>query len=185
MLCKLKSAIPRHLILFLMGALLPALFPGNAQANAMEHIKEQIPNAEKVGEGRLHYLFWDIYDAELFAPQGKLQDGKPLALHLSYLRNITGKKIADRSLDEMRDQGIYDEATLASWHAQMLDIFPDVEKGKTLTGVYTAKGETVFYANGLEIGRISDPQFSAAFFDIWLNENTSSPDLRRKLLGAL
>ena len=114
-----------------------------------------------------------------------MQQGQPFALKLSYLREIEGKKIADRSIEEMRDQGIQDEVKLATWHSQMRNIFPDVDAGINLTGISTDKGEAVFYKDNLEIGRISDPQFSKAFFDIWLNEQTSAPDLRRKLLGAL
>ena len=158
---------------------------GITPAYAMQQIRTHIPTAQKVGQGRLTYLLWDVYDATLYAPQGSWQKDKPFALELSYLREIEGKKIADRSIEEMRNQGMTDEVKLATWHAQMRKIFPDVDAGVRLTGVYTKKGEAVFYKNDREIGRISDPKFSKAFFDIWLNEKTSAPDLRRKLLGAV
>ena len=158
---------------------------GITPAHALEHIRTYVPSAKKVGEGRLTYLFWDVYDATLYAPKGSWQEGKPFALQLSYLREIEGKKIADRSVEEMRNQGIKDEVKLATWHAQMRNIFPDVDEGVRLTGVYTEKGEAVFYKGDREVGRINDPEFSKAFFDIWLNEKTSAPDLRRKLLGAV
>ncbi len=152
---------------------------------AMQSLRDNVPNAQKVGEGRLTYLMWDIYDASLYAPQGEWKKSAPFAIHLSYLRDITGKKIADRSIVEIRNQGIDDEVTLASWHSQMRNIFPDVDKGVSLTGVYAANGDSVFYQNDKEIGRITDPEFSKAFFNIWLDEKTSSPDLRQKLLGLL
>lgn len=153
-------------------------------ANANNNITTIIPDAQKVGEGRLSYLLWDVYDAELYAPQGRWKDGQPLALKLSYLMDIDGKKIADRSAVEIREQGIANEVQLATWHTQMRNIFPDVKKGETITGILTQDAQTVFYKNNDEIGRIKDPQFSKAFFDIWLNENTTSPDLRRKLLSG-
>ena len=158
---------------------------GITPAYALDHIRTYVPAAQKVGKGRLTYLFWDVYDATLYAPQGSWQEGQPFALQLSYLREIEGKKIADRSVEEMRNQGIKDEVKLATWHAQMRKIFPNVDEGVRLTGVYTEKGETVFYKNDREVGRINDPEFSKAFFDIWLNEKTSAPDLRRKLLGVV
>lgn len=158
------------------------LAPGNA--NATEYIEKYIPQAEKVGEGRLTYLFWNIYDAALFAPEGAWQKEKPYALKLSYLMDIEGKKIADRSAEEMRNQNLANEVEIATWHSQMKRIFPDVSEGTILTGVYTQNGDTVFYKDGSEIGRIQDPKFSEAFFGIWLNKQTSSPDLRRKLLGS-
>ena len=67
----------------------------------------------------------------------------------------------------------------------MRKIFPDVGKGVRLTGVYTGTDETIFYKNNSEIGRIKDPDFSKAFFGIWLDEKTSAPDLRRSLLGDI
>lgn len=154
-------------------------------AHATEHIQSYIPNAEKVGEGRLTYLFWEIYDATLYASEGAWQEGEPLALKLSYLRNLEGKKIADRSVEEMRKQGITNEVALATWHSQMRNIFPDVNEGISLTGILTQTGDTIFYKDNTEIGRIRDPLFSRSFFNIWLSEKTSAPDLRLKLLGAV
>ena len=162
------------------------VFTNLAHVHAVEYIKPYIPNAEKAGEGRLTYLFWDVYDATLFAPNGQTDGNRPpLALSLSYLRPIEGRKIADRSIEEMRKLGLNDEVKLADWHAQMKNIFPDVDMGITLTGVYNNDGSTIFYKNGENIGRISDPDFTRAFFDIWLDEKTSAPDLRQSLLGKL
>lgn len=157
---------------------------GITPAHALDHIRGFVPEAQKVGEGRLSYLFWDVYDATLYAPEGEWQVDRPFALQLSYLREIEGKKIADRSVEEIREQGFTDEVKLATWHAQMRKIFPNVDKGMTLTGVYTGNGETVFYHDNEEVGRIKSSEFSRAFFNIWLSEDTSAPDLRRKLLGA-
>lgn len=158
---------------------------GVTPAYAIEHITNYIPEAEKVGEGRLTYLLWDVYDATLYASEGAWKEDSPFALELIYLREIKGKKIADRSIEEMRNQGITDEIKLATWHTQMSEIFPDVDKGIGLTGIQTDDGTTVFYQDQKELGRIEDKEFSKAFFDIWLSENTSAPDLRRKLLGSL
>ncbi len=154
-------------------------------AYALEQIDTYVPAAKKVGEARMTYIFWNIYDITLYAPQGIWQQDKPFALKLSYLRSLDGKKIADRSAEEMRKQGFTDKVKLAAWHAKMREIFPDVDKGIALTGINTEAGEVVFYKNNAEIGRIKDPQFSHVFFGIWLNEKTSAPDLRRKLLGVL
>lgn len=157
---------------------------GITPVKATNHIRVSVPNAQKVGEGRLSYLLWDIYDATLYAPEGKWEANKPFALKLSYLRTLDGEKIADRSAEEMRNQGFTDEVKLAAWHEQMSKIFPDVDEGVSLTGVYTEDKSAVFYKDDVEIGRINDPEFSEAFFGIWLNEETTAPSLRQKLLGA-
>jgi len=159
-------------------------FLGITPVMAFDEIKSKVPAAKKVGDGRLSYMIWDVYDAALYASEGVWQKTKPYALQLSYLRDFKGKKIADRSIEEMRGQGITDEMKLAAWHAQMDKIFPDVTDGDVLTGIYTDSGDSIFYKNGEEIGQINDPEFSAAFFGIWLDENTSAPELRKKLLGV-
>ena len=157
---------------------------GITPAFAMQNIRSHIPTAQKVGQGRLTYLLWDVYDATLYAPEGDWKKDEPFALELAYLREIEGKKIADRSVEEIRNQGFDNEVKLATWHTQMRKIFPDVAEGDIITGVFTENGQSVFYKDNTEVGRIKDSEFSRAFFDIWLNEKTSAPNLRRKLLGA-
>jgi hypothetical protein len=164
-------------------ACLMAIIGVSPQAQAMEHIQQFVPEAQQVGQGRLTYLFWDLYDASLYAPEGRWETGSPFALQLMYLTDIEGSRIADRSVEEIRAQGFTDEVKLATWHAQMQEIFPDVYEGATLTGVYTGTGESIFYKDNEELGRIADPDFSKRFFGIWLNETTSAPDLRKQLLG--
>ena len=154
-------------------------------AHAADYVQEYVPAAETVGEGRLSVFMWDVYDARLYAPDGEWNEGKPFALELSYLRDIEGQKIAERSIEEMRDLGHTDEVKLASWYEAMERIFPDVDEGMQITGIYTKSGDSIFMLNGQEIGRIRDAEFSKAFFDIWLSEKTSSPDLRKKLLGPV
>lgn len=142
-----------------------------------------VDKAALVGTGRLSYAVWDIYDAWLHAPHGKLKDGKPFALTLSYLRKIEGRKIADTSAEEMRRMGMKDEVRLALWHEKMRRIFPDVDNGISLTGVRLASGETIFCKNGKQIGKVTDREFGRHFFNIWLGEKTKAPDLRRQLIG--
>ena len=147
-------------------------------------VRQHIPNAEYVGEGRLVYLFFDVYDATLYAPGGDWSEEEPLALSLDYLREIDGKKIADRSLEEMERLSGADKTVLNEWYQDMLQIFPDVVDGSNITGILSPSGESIFYFGGQEAGRVKDPEFGKYFFAIWLSPETSSPDLRRKLLGV-
>jgi len=154
-----------------------------APAQAGEEILAAVPQAQEVGQARMTYMLWDVYDVALYAPNGQWQPDQPYALELSYLRSLDGDKIADRSVEEIRKQGFSDEVKLATWHTQMRDIFPDVKEGTILTGVFESNGDTVFYNGKTAIGRIEDPDFGKAFFGIWLDEKTSEPDLRRALLA--
>ncbi|NJO36320.1 MAG: hypothetical protein HC871_00340 [Rhizobiales bacterium] len=144
----------------------------------------QIPDAELVGEGRLKYLFWSVFDAALYAPGGVWSEDKPFALSLSYLRDLEGDSIVQASIDEMRKQGMTDEATLERWREAMAEIFLDVDDQTTLTGIVNEERHTLFYRNGEPAGTIPDADFSRRFFSIWLGEKTSEPRLRAQLIGS-
>lgn len=158
-------------------------FIGVSTAYAMDNIRTYVPNAQKVGTAKMRVMLWDIYQATLYAPNGDWSFDKPFALRLKYLRHLDGHKIADRSVQEMRGQGFSDEVKLATWHTQMRDIFPDVNEGDVINGVYMQEGQTIFYEGDQELGRINDPEFSRRFFSIWLSTKTSAPEIRLSLLG--
>ena len=141
-------------------------------------ITKHIPDAKLVAKARLSVFVFDIYDASLFTPNGQPTFEPPLALKLSYLRDIEGEEIANRSAKEMRRQDRVDEVTLAAWHSQMRNIFPDVSKGDEIAGIYNQSPSCVFYKNGEYIGEMREPQFCNVFFDIWFGEKTSAPKLR-------
>ena len=162
--------------------LLLFLLSFNAVAETPATLKEFMPTPEKVGEARLTYYFWDVYDAALYAPEGRWQGQPPYALKLTYLRDIKGKKIAQRSIKEMKEQGVNNTPKLDQWRSQMQDIFPDVKEDDVLVGIATKEGTTRFVFNGNAIGSIDDSDFTRHFFNIWLSEKTSEPELRQKLL---
>ncbi|WP_422037406.1 chalcone isomerase family protein [Roseibium sp.] len=143
-----------------------------------------VPSAELVGKGRMTYLGFKVFDAELYAPNGVYSASGPFALKLKYLRNFKGKTITESSVKEMKRQGGASAAQLASWEKQMSAIFPNVSAGQAITGVRTANGSTVFYLGGRKLGTISDPAFTKRFFSIWLGNKTRNPQLRARLVGA-
>mgnify|MGYP003739158725 FL=1 len=104
-------------------------------------------------------------------------------MRLTYQRDLEGKKIAKRSIDEMKKQGDVSSDNAERWLALMEDIFPDVTEGDVITGIATKGGNSVFYVNGEMSDEIQDATFTQRFFDIWLSEKTSEPKFRKKLLG--
>jgi hypothetical protein len=154
-----------------------------AKAVTTVGISDWVPQAKLVGQARMTYLFWDVYDARLYAADGQWQASAPFALELSYLRDLEGKAIAKRSVEEIRKQGFTDEATLARWYQQLSRILPNVKNGTRLTGVVDQQQITRFYLDGLPLAEVNDPLFSTWFFNIWLSEATSEPKLRAQLLG--
>lgn len=152
-------------------------------ARAAESVARLLPNAVVVGRGVLSYAFWDIYEAVLYAPKGRWTPSAPFALSLEYYYAIDGKSIADKSVQEMRKQGFTDEVKLAAWNVQMKSIFPDVKPGTVLSAIYMPGKETIFYRGNDVLGSIRGDAFAQAFFNIWLGEKSSAPELRRALLG--
>ncbi|GBL05552.1 chalcone isomerase family protein [Glaciecola sp. KUL10] len=155
-------------------------------ANASESqsfIDNYLQSPQVIGESRLKVLFWNVYDAKLYAPQGEFSSEGAYALSLTYLRDFEGESIASRSIDEMRDQGFSDEVKLAEWFELMKGMFPDVKEKQNITGVRSSDGTSHFYIDGEKLGSIEDKEFSAMFFGIWLNEETSQPKMRKQLLG--
>ncbi|TMO73135.1 chalcone isomerase family protein [Pseudoalteromonas aurantia] len=154
---------------------------GAAHANTIDNL---VSKPMQVGEtSRMTYLFWDVYDATLFAPNGNYSADSPFVLKLTYLRDLAGDDIAQRSIEEMRKQGFTDEKKLALWLTNMKRIFPNVNEGTQLLGVRNKAGGSVFYSDNKLLGEITDPGFTKHFFDIWLSEKTSEPEMRKELLA--
>ncbi|MEO0437657.1 MAG: chalcone isomerase family protein [Pseudomonadota bacterium] len=145
---------------------------------------DPLDDMELVGKARMQVLFWDVYDAQLYAPGGIWNDGDPFALSLTYLRSLQGVKIAERSIAEIRKQGFSDERTLARWYENLIAIIPDVANSDEIIGVADDNAHTQFYLDGRFIGEIREPAFTRAFFAIWLGAKSSEPRFRDRLLGV-
>lgn len=165
-----------------LGVLLLLSASWGVSATVPEAVKKHVNQAEPVGQAMFTYYFWDVYEATLYAPGGAWSEKQPFALALTYQRDFDGRDIAERSVKEMRKQGVEDEQKLKRWGEVMASLFPDVEEGETLLGVVTDNQHTQFYRNGTYLGQVEDTEFTERFFAIWLSEKTSEPGLRRKLL---
>ncbi len=164
---------------WLLALALSTLMPGRSHGLAIP----EMATLERVGAARMQVLFWNIYDAVLFAPQGTWSDEGPYALALTYLRDLNGQAIAERSIEEIRRQGRTDEQTLRRWQKLLTEIIPDVRERDEITGFADEQAHTRFYLDGRLIGTVEEPEFTRAFFGIWLDETTSEPSLRARLLG--
>ena len=132
------------------------------------------------GSGEFRRFGFLVYEATLWAG-GDDPLRPPLALKLTYKRNISGRDIADASVKEIRNLGIADDARLKGWGEQMVRLFPDVRPGDHIVGLQLPDAARFFF-NDRSIGTIDDPDFARAFFAIWLDAKTSAPDLRAALL---
>ena len=124
-----------------------------------------------------------VYDGWYWSAERGVSFARPFALDLTYRRHFDGRRIAERSLDEMAKLGYGTAEDHLRWREEMARIFPSVAKGDRLTGLYVPGGVVRYFHNGAPIGEIADPDFARAFFGIWLVPRTSRGDFRKKLLG--
>ena len=147
-------------------------------------VARDVPALALQGAGTMRFLGFKVYDIRLWAPAKRMSWEAPFALELVYDMPFSGADIAARSVKEMRGQGFADEAKLKRWGADMAGLFPDVARGDMLVGVHSPGREARFYSRDKLIGAIPDPEFSRAFFDIWLSAKTSAPGVRASLFGG-
>jgi hypothetical protein len=146
----------------------------------------EFPGLQKLGSARMRFFGLDIYEARLwvgnsFKPEAYA--GTPFALELNYLRSLSGKAIAERSLKEMQRQGGFSAEQEKAWLAAMVRTFPDVKAGDRIVGAHLPGTGARFWFNGQPLPAVRDGEFSRIFFGIWLADATSEPQLRASLLG--
>lgn len=172
---------------------LPLAWPmlAGAQAGpagaAPAELSADLPGARLLGRGTLRFLGLRIYEARLWSgattPAADWA-AAPLALELEYARGLSGAKIAERSLAEMRRQGDIAAEPAKRWLGAMTQIFPDVKEGDRITGLNLPGVGVRFFVNGQLRGDVRDADFARLFFGIWLSPKTSEPTLRDALLGS-
>ncbi len=148
--------------------------------------QDAVPGAQIIGTGDFSVFGFDVYNARLWSAARPLADGQPFALELIYRRSISREDLVKASVDEIRRLGgaNVSPVQLAGWQIQMQQSFIDVQAGTRITGVYLpGQGARFFVGQQLQ-HEIDDPQFARAFFDIWLDPRTRSPELREQLLGV-
>jgi hypothetical protein len=170
-------------------ALVAFLLPLSAIAQSSPaYVRQALPEATLVGQGMFRWFGLSVYKARLWGDKTKVTAtgwaGSPFALELEYTRTLYGEKIAIASIDEIKKLGIGTNTQHEQWLTDMKKIFPNVEEGQQLTGIFTPGQPSRFFFNGKPIGDIADPEFGPAFFGIWLHPKTSAPKLRQVLLNT-
>ncbi len=159
--------------------------PGAATAPPAELLAE-LPGARAAGAGTLRFLGLEIYTARLWVTgnfNAAAYAQSAFALELTYHRALSGRLIAERSLQEMRRQGPWSTTQESNWLQAMVQSFPDVQNGDRIAGLHTPGAGARFWFNGQTRAAVRDADFSRVFFGIWLSETSSEPQLRASLLG--
>lgn len=172
----MKHTTSTHTLLLPLIMLCTLVFSGVSMS-------DPISKLNKVGEAKLKVLFWDVYNSSLYSQTGDYQVGQfPQALKINYLRDIEAKDLIERTQNEWEKLGIQQDQ-FKQWIPLLTDIFPDIKKGDTLLLIVNENQESEFFFNGQTIGKITEHNFGTSFLRIWLDENSSYPKVRNKLIG--
>lgn len=156
----------------------------NNPENIPAHIQQELPNARLSGEGSYRWFGLKIYDAALWVgEQGYQASSARFILNLNYARDLYGERIAQASIDEIRQLKMGSSTQQQAWLSAMKALFPNVHEGSQISGVFLPEHGARFYLDGKLLGEIADPEFAQAFFAIWLDPATSASSLRSKLLA--
>jgi hypothetical protein len=171
-----------------LGLMLCAL-PVSAASDAVPaHISRELGDARLSGQGSFRWFGLKIYDARLWVERTGFEPAHPvsakLVLDLGYARDLYGSRIAQSSIDEIRKLGFGTDLQQHMWLVKMTALFPNVQEGTHISGVYLPGAGARFYLDGNLLGEIDDPEFARAFFAIWLDKRTSATKLRSQLLAT-
>ena len=180
-----RSSAPDAARLALLALFAVSLATATAlQAPALPQLAhDAAPGLKVQGGGEMTFFGLSIYNGYYWSVQRGYSLDHPFALDLQYQRRFDGRKIAERSVDEIEKLGFGTAAERKHWGDEMARIFPNVAKGDRLTGLFVPPGLVRYFHNGKPIGEIADPGFARAFFGIWFDPRTSRAEFRKKLLG--
>ena len=145
-------------------------------------LKDYLSDYYQLGTGKLSIFFIDIYDISLFSQTKDYLKDKPFAIVINYLRDLKSNQIVDSSIDEITRMSSPSGDDLENYRSIFTSLFPNIYSGDQLIGIRTANNDGVFFHNKKPIGKINDEKLVDSFFDIWLSDETSNPELREKLL---
>lgn len=157
-----------------------SLVSGVCSARDISHIELAMNQSQLQGAGRLNFWGFHIYDATLYRAGNS--SSSDFALYIQYQKSFSGSVLASRTADEMKKIGT-PEMQAAIWEKELAAVFPNIEPGQSITGIYSPKVGTTLFYEGKKIAQIPGAEFSKAFFGIWLDPKTSAPKLRAELLG--
>ena len=175
-----------HKVVIAIAALLALPVQANeARASAARVAPIEIaPSMQQVGQAEFRYLFWDIFDASLYAAGKTFSWQAPFALSLEYRRVFSAGDLTDETLQSLDRLTDWPKAELATFRTTLAPCMANVGDGDRFTAAGPDADTAVLYLNGEERCRIEKSGIRRDYFSIWLSLNSDFPEETRKLLGA-
>jgi hypothetical protein len=139
---------------------------------------------QPVGSTTLKVFFWTIYDSTLFSDDGEYRGIEPgLALKIDYRRSVKRDQLIDTTREQWQELDLYDPAASEQWLRELAELWPDIQRGDSITLFVETDMSATFFFNDQALGQINDSRFTRSFLAIWLAENSTFPKLRNELIG--
>ncbi len=134
-----------------------------------------------IGNANYSFLFWDIYDAELYSTSKKYNSNE-LAIILKYNRSIDKETLIRETINDIKEQKSISNQQLEKWKSLLETIYIDTKKNKKFIAI-KINNKSIFYYNNKKLHESFDEEFNQLFFDIWLRSNSKNPNFTKTLLG--
>ena len=134
-----------------------------------------------IGSANYSFLFWNIYDAELYSTSNKFNSNE-LAIILKYNRSIEKETLVKETINDIKEQKNISKDQEEKWKSLLESIYIDTKTNKKFIAI-KINNKSIFYYNNKKLHESFDEEFNQLFFDIWLRSNSKNPDFTRTLLG--
>lgn len=146
---------------------------------------------QTVGQATLTWGPFTVYDSQLLTPDGRWQAQQwPLALVITYRRDISRQDLLDATLEQWQAQKTGTPDQRQQWLKTLATFWPDVSPGDRLAFQGDAGGGQFYWQDAgtqaviRPVGPRFDTAFRDAFLNIWLSPQSTYPDIRRELTGG-
>ncbi|MDV6250718.1 chalcone isomerase family protein [Vibrio sp. EA2] len=147
-----------------------------------------------VGQAKLTWFIFDIYESRLRAPDGRYQvsadvSPHPFALEIYYQRDVTKQQLLEVTEEQWQKLGV-NQQRRQQWLSELNEMYPNIKKGDELAYVTDGKSGHLLYRRAGEVspvtvGYVEDEGLNDAFLSIWLSPKTEFPKLRKQLIGQV
>ena len=134
-----------------------------------------------IGSANYSFLFWNIYDAELYSTSNKFNSNE-LAIILKYNRSIEKETLVKETINDIKEQKNISKEQEEKWKSLLESIYIDTKTNKKFIAI-KINNKSIFYYNNKKLYESFDEEFNQLFFDIWLRSNSKNPNFTKTLLG--
>ena len=134
-----------------------------------------------IGSANYSFLFWNIYDAELYSTSNKFNSNE-LAMILKYNRSIEKETLVKETINDIKEQKNISKEQEEKWKSLLESIYIDTKTNKKFIAI-KINNKSIFYYNNKKLHESFDEEFNQLFFNIWLRSDSKNPEFTKTLLG--